>query len=394
MTVSNIVGQTDIFMNIGFNTSGFATAETGGITNADYYVPAGNAYETIIIYPSSSPRAPPALDALGPGVSFSRSESAESGLTYDRISIPVRRTLSEESRRRLHDYRLSAPAGRAVSLRPADIAAGVNLAAPEYVWTWNGPSASIKRYATAAEAAVARAQAAAADVAHASRGDVAAVADWADIKFGGHPSNGLRTPVTDLGAPVEPVTLSRDSAPAPRAAQVVPPPHPLGPGNWCSGCPMYLSVRSTTPQYSFFSVLFAADARFIPVSGGGGGGGDGARSGKWLMAAPHPLCSLSTTCPSTRSSPQTRRRTSLSRSRTSPRTSRSSSRTSSMALKSGSGCRCGGLQCVVLSSSLLHRCLSLPSSIEPQSPSQPSMMPGPGGRFSWQMSPFAGNTLL
>jgi len=42
LTVNNLVGQTDLFLNIGFNSTGFATAENGGITNADYYVPPGN----------------------------------------------------------------------------------------------------------------------------------------------------------------------------------------------------------------------------------------------------------------------------------------------------------------------------------------------------------------
>lgn len=234
VSVSNAVGQTDIFLNIGFNSSGFATAETGGITDADYYVPAGNAYETIIICPSSTARAPPPFGALGSGITFSRTESAVSGLTYDRVSIPFGRTLSEEFRRSLHSFRTPAPPGRAVSLDLADVAAGVNLAS----------------------IATARSTIVASSAAH---------PDWADIKFGGHPSGGLRTPVVDPSAPIEPVSLARDSAPVPRAAQVVPPPHPLGPGNWCSGCPMYLSVRSTTPQYSFFSVLYTADAMFIPV---------------------------------------------------------------------------------------------------------------------------------
>ena len=231
-------------------------------------MPPGGAYETVIIYPpTATPGEEPAAGQLAAGVSFSRTVCERTGAVFDRFSVAELHRPSEATIRALHNYNDIAPEANAVSTRPEDVAQRVDLSAPEYVWTYGARgAASIRRFASREAAAAARdttARAIAADKMHGAAAP--SEVDWANIKHGDHPSFGLLPPA----ARTEVLGTSPEFVGAPsRSLQINPFPHPLGPANWCSGCPMYVSVRSTTPAYSYVETLFTAQAAFIPVREG------------------------------------------------------------------------------------------------------------------------------
>jgi len=90
--------------------------------------------------------------SLREGVTFSRTESPERGLVFDRYSV-AQRVRPAPSRRSAYDFEHLAPPARPAPADP-DALELVNLAAPECVWSWGkGGVASIKRYETPAAAA-------------------------------------------------------------------------------------------------------------------------------------------------------------------------------------------------------------------------------------------------
>ena len=229
-------------------------------------MPPGGAYETVIIYPpTATPGEEPAAGQLAAGVFFSRTVCERTGAVFDRFSVTELHRPSEAAIRALRSYNDIAPEANVVSTRPEDVAQRVDLSAPEYVWTYGARgAASIRRFASNEAAAAARdttAREVAADKTHGAAAP--SEVDWADIKHGDHPSFGLLPPAARSGLLAAAPEFV--GAVASRALQINPFPHPLGSANWCSGCPMYVSVRSTTPQYSYVETLFTAQVAFIPV---------------------------------------------------------------------------------------------------------------------------------